>query len=74
MSGNNVCPQCGGRVQATKVTETDFTLHDGLWECCDSETTDIRVYCENDHALSMEDFPALSISNMMPVSAITQVF
>lgn len=74
MSEKNVCPECGGRVQATKVMETDFTLRDGLWECCDSETMDIRVYCENDHVLNAEDFPELSTGNMLPISAITTVF
>ncbi len=69
MAEKNVCPVCGGEVQPTKVLETDFSLCGDLWEYRNSETTDVRVYCENDHKLSMDDYPELTARNMRPLSA-----
>jgi hypothetical protein len=71
MTGQYTCPECGGQVQATKVTEIWLTLCDGMWEYRDSDTTDIRVYCENDHTLDMADYPELVARNMRPLSTPT---
>ena len=55
----NRCPECGGQIQATRVIE-DYLSADAAVEGStepavmrevDSQCTDLRWYCENDHEL-----------------------
>ena len=73
MSAEYVCPKCGGEVQATKVIDTYFSLCGNLWECRDSDTIELRVYCENDHVLSADDYPELTSRNMRALSATLRI-
>lgn len=51
----SACPECGGELQMTKTGEVYYTLVDGMWERRDSADDEIRVYCENDHAVTDKD-------------------
>lgn len=50
MNVPEICPKCGGTIQATEVQERYFNLEDGTFcqTWMESEIVDVRFYCEND--------------------------